>query len=298
MVSPGVKNGVVMRDRDDCTVAILCGGTALRMGSLGGHWAKTLLAAHDTPLLWRLLDQLQSAGFDRIVASTTPRFERQIAEAVQYFQRDRPTQAGSPIHVVANEAYRRGVLVGLAELLDRLSTPRCLTCLGDIFFLANPFVPFPAEIRREYDCLGVASFALKEEMQQGGLVYHADGKVTGIVERHGPATTGQPVRWSGIALIDRARAASDLEAFRADAPADSPAGDFFEFQRARARDIRCVWGPDFVNVNSSDHLLLASLLARLEKPFASDPLRTSLAQCTASLRLHLANQPRGASQAG
>ncbi len=90
----------------------------------------------------------------------------------------------------------------------------------------------------------------------------------------------------------------DAEAFLSIAPADSPVGDFFEFQRARARDIRCVWGPDFVNVNSSDHMLLASLMARLEKPFASDPPRTALAQSATSLRLHLANQPRGVSQAG
>jgi NDP-sugar pyrophosphorylase family protein len=278
----------------DCTVAIFCGGEGIRMEQLmRGHYAKTLLVAHDTPLLCRLLDQLRSAGFERIVASTTPRFERQITEAVYAYQDVRPSETVR-IEVVVSKAQRRGVLVGLGELLDRIATTRCLTCLGDIFFLANPFLPFRNEIRAEHDSLGVATVAVEAELRQGGIVDQDDGKVCRIIERpmETLALAGQPVRWSGVALIDRTRALKDLEAFLTSAPADSPPGDFFEFQRARGRDFRCTAGPDFVNVNSPDHLLLASLYARLEKRAAAGDLSTALARSAASLRLFLAEQPR------
>jgi NDP-sugar pyrophosphorylase family protein len=277
----------------DCTVLIFCGGEGLRMGRLGAHYAKTLLVAHDTPLLCRLLDQLYSAGFETIVASTTPRFERQITEAVQGYQAVRRS-ANVRAQVVVSEAQRRGVLVGLEELLDRFATTRCLICLGDIFFLANPFLRCRDQVRAEHDVLGVATVGVETELRQGGIVDQDAGKVYRVIERPTGtlALTGQPARWSGVALIDRVRAMKDLATFLPDAPADSPPGDFFEFQRAQGRDFRCIHGSDFVNVNSPDHLLLASLYARLEKSTAGSDISSALARSAESLRLFLAEQPR------
>jgi hypothetical protein len=137
---------------------------------------------------------------------------------------------------------------------------------------------------------GVAAITVEAELRKGGIVEQDNGKVYRIIERPmgTPALTEQPARWSGVALIDRARALKDLETFLPNAPADSPPGDFFEFQRTRGLDFRCTAGPDFVNINSPDHLLLASLYARLEKRAAAGDLSTALAWSAASLRLFLA----------
>ncbi|MGH7555518.1 MAG: hypothetical protein ACREMQ_21165, partial [Longimicrobiales bacterium] len=219
-----------------------------------------------------------------------PRFERQITEAVQGYQAVRRSETVRA-QVVVSEAQRRGVLVGLGELLDRFVTTRCLICLGDIFFLANPFLPFRDEVHAGHDALGVATVAVEAELRQSGIVDQDAGKVYRIIERPtgALALTGQPARWSGVALIDRVQAMKDLATFLSDAPPDSPPGDFFEFQRARGRDFRCIHGSDFVNVNSPDHLLLASLYARLEKATAGGDLSTTLARSAESLRLSLPN---------
>ena len=69
----------------ECPVAIFCGGDNLRLGRLAGAQAKTLLVTHDSPLLWRLIDQLRAAGFTQIVAATTPRLEFQIAGSIENY---------------------------------------------------------------------------------------------------------------------------------------------------------------------------------------------------------------------
>lgn len=272
----------------ECSAAIFCGGDNLRIGRLAGIHAKTLLVTLDTPLLWRLIDQLSIAGFSRIVASTTPRLERQIADSVDHYGRS--ISSDVQLQVVASEAQQRGVVFGLRQVLEMAPTERCLTCLGDIFFLANPFPSFRMHVDADYGCLGVAAAAFDEELSLGGLVYHEQGKVLSILERPTTTVSGRPLRWSGIALSLRDHALTDLEAYTSDLPDDSPLGDFFEFQRHRGRDLRCVSGPDFVNVNAPDQLLLASLYARLEADTVRDPLSSSLAEAARSLRHDLAHR--------
>lgn len=266
----------------ECPVAIFCGGDNLRLGRLAGIQAKTLLMTHDTPLLWRLIDQLRSAGFPRIVASTTPQFERQIADSIDHYARSISSEV--QLQVVASEAQQRGVVLGLRQVLETWSTERCLVCLGDIFFLKNPFLSFRMHVDADYDCLGVAPAVFDEELSLGGLVYHEEGKIRSIVERPISDVHGRPLRWTGIALSHRRQALADLEVFTSGLPVDSPLGDFFEFQRDRGRDLRCVTVPDFVNVNSPDHLLLASLYAKLEADSVPDLLSSRLAEAAKSLR--------------
>lgn len=272
----------------ECPAAIFCGGDNLRLGRLGRAQAKTLLVTRDTPLLWRLIDQLRAAGFSRIVAATTPRLKEQIAGSVDDYVRTGPPDVD--IEVVANARQERGLIFGLARLLETWTSERCLICFGDMYFRGNPFLAFRPHVEAEHDCLGVAPAKLEADRRLGGLVYEEGHSVVSIIERPIGQSTGTPLRWSGIALFGRRPALEAMEVFAADSVDDRPPGDFFEFQRQRGRDLRCVPGPDFVNVNSPDQLLLASLYARLEADSASESLSKSLSDAAEALRRDIARR--------
>jgi NDP-sugar pyrophosphorylase family protein len=275
--------------KSDCPVAIFCGGEHVRLGRLARAQAKSLLVAHDTPILWRLLDQLRAAGFERIVAATTPRLERPISESVDHYSRASPDRFA--IEVVARAEQERGLLFGLERILATSTGDRYVLCLGDIFFLANPFPALRERVDAGADCLVAAPAAIPEELALGGIVSTDGDEILAVIERPTSDFSGRPLRWSGLALSDRARALSDLESYLPERTEGGPPGDFFEFQRRRGRDLRCVTGPDFVNVNSPDHLLLASLYARLEADPAPGDLATSLSAATKTLRTELARGP-------
>ena len=272
----------------ECPVAIFCGGDNLRLGRLAGAQAKALLVTHDSPLLWRLLDQLRGAGFTRITAATTPRLESQIAGSIEHYRR---ASAGEGhVDVVVSEEQRRGVVFGLHRLLESSAAERWMICFGDIFFLANPFPALRMLVDARYDVLGVAPSTSDEELRLGGLVYPDGDRVLSIVERPPATVKGRPLRWSGNALFDAAAARADIEVFVSESNDDPPPGDFFEFQRRRGRDLRYVTGPDFVNVNSPDQLLLASLYARLEADSAGPAVSGSLAEAARAIRRDLARR--------
>lgn len=273
-------------ERSECTAVVFCGGDHRRLGRLSGGQAKSLLVAHDLPLLWRLLDQLRAAGFRRVVAATTPNLERQIADSLDHYMRTSP--AGIRVEVTAPPEQRRGVLPGLRRVLAAASTTRALACLGDIFFRGNPFLDF-ASVDAGCDYLGVAPVPFEEELAQGGIVVRGGGdRITAVLERPVAGVPAGAARWSGVALTDRAAALADIERFLRGRPDGAPPGDFFEFQRERGRDLRAVPGPDFVNVNSPDHLLLASLYARLETDPAAGPLASRLVEAASALRRAIA----------
>lgn len=277
--------------RSDCPVAIFCGGEHVRLGRLAGAQAKSLLVAHDTPLLWRLLDQLRAAGFERIIAATTPRLERPISESVDHYSRASPD--GVAIEVVARPEQERGLLFGLERILGTLSGDRFVLCLGDIFFLANPFPALREQVDAGADCLVAAPPAIPEELALGGIVSTDGDRILAVIERPTSDFSGRPLRWSGLALSDRTRALADLGSYLPERTDGGPPGDFFEFQRRRGSALRCVTGPDFVNVNSPDHLLLASLYARLEADLAPGDLAQSLEAAAEALRTELARGPSG-----
>ena len=279
--------------RSDCPVAIFCGGEHVRLGRLARAQAKSLLVAHDTPLLWRLIDQLRAAGFGRIVAATTPRLERRISDSMDHYFRASPDEPA--IEVVARVEQERGLLFGLERILAALSGDRFVLCLGDIFFLANPFPALRERVDAGVDCLVAAPPAIPEELALGGIVSTDDDRILAVIERPTSDLSGRSLRWSGLALSDRARALADLESYLLERTEGGPPGDFFEFQRRRGRDLRCVTGPDFVNVNSPDHLLLASLYARVEADPAPGDVRSSLQAAARALRTELA---RGRSRGG
>lgn len=269
----------------DCTAVVFCGGDHRRFERLAGVQPKTLLVVHGVPLLWRLLDCLVIAGLGRIVAATTPNLERQVGESIQAYSH--PDEGVANIELTAYEEQRRGMLFGLRRVLEEAPGRRCLIALGDIFFRGDPVPGLLCHVDSEYDVLGCAPAPFDEELTSGGIVVRKGERVLAILERPVADPPAGAARWSGLALIDRATAIADLERLlegRGEAP---PPGDFFEFQRRGGRDFRVVAGPDFVNVNSPDHLLLASLYSRLEGDTGS-PLTERLGEAAAALRLAIA----------
>lgn len=268
----------------DCIAAIFCGGASTRFGVLGRARAKTLLPVHDRPLLWRTIDQLRTANFTRIVAVTTPPLAAEIQAAADRYDEVSSFEVG----VSVCEEQSRGMLFGLGALTRDACCDRLLVCLGDIFFLENPFPAFRDALARGDDCLGVTRLALAAEWRAGGLVFTQDNRVERICERPIEAPRGATQRWSGNALIHRARCAEDLGSFLAIAPDDTPPGDFFEFQRQSGLPFSIINGPDFVNINTPDHLVLASLYALLNSHPSPSGLSESIQKSAELLRHHLA----------
>lgn len=273
--------------RSDCPVAIFCGGDHVRLGRLAGAQAKALLVAHDTPLLWRLIDQLRAAGFQRVVAATTPRLERPISDALAAYRRDAP---GLDLRVAAIREQERGLLFGLRSLLAEWSSPRFGMCLADIYFRANPFPTLDPSALRDGVLLGAASPAVPAERSLGGILDVEGDRVRRVIERPTSSSPPAALRWSGVAFAPRAATLAALEEFLVgltDAPAP---GDFFEHLRARGTVVGAAVGPDFVNVNSPDQLLLASLYARLERDPSREPLGEILAEAARALRDDIARR--------
>ena len=266
---------------------IFCGGAGVRMGPLARIQTKTLLPAFDKPLLWRLIEQLQITGFSRIVVSTTPRYELQIAQAVELHAQSR----AQPVpQVVGSIPQETGVLPGFQDFLDSTPTERALFCLGDIFFLSNPFASMRTHLAADYDCLAAVKPTVPQEVDQGGLILHDRERLLSVIEGSTVDVRQDPWRWSGLALVSRRRALVDIGAFLQQAPADSPPGELFEFQRRRGAPSRVVVCPDFVNINTPDHLLLASIYARMEALPESSSARMSLGRAADSLRRQLAGR--------
>jgi|YNPBryulayer2012_1023412.scaffolds.fasta_scaffold02362_1 dTDP-glucose pyrophosphorylase len=271
-----------------CTVIVLAGGQGKRMGRLGRFSAKAALSAYDQPLLLRLINQIHVAGFQRVMVSTDPvHFSQLKALISSYMERDAGTNSHSfDIQVFENSAHSNGALEALAEVLRHIKTSRCLMCLGDIFFRDNPFLRLVAEVNGIHTCLGVAQPVDPYELMQGGIVRCHDQEIVAVIERPQPAY-GDELRWSGIALFGR-ELGSDLEAFLEETPNDSPLGDLFEFYRKRGHLLRAILVPDFVNVNSPDHLLLASLYVAIESHHGATTLQKALVKAAKQLRSTLA----------
>jgi len=264
------------------------------MGPLAAIQPKTLLPAYDEPLLWRQIEQLRDAGCTPIVVSTTPRFELQIRQEAEF--RSRSIGAESWLEVLGCKHQENGLLMGLRSIFESESAERVLLCLGDIFFRSNPFVPMRPHLEADYDCISAAPVTIPEERGRGGLILHRGDRVDRVIEEPKGETLDDALRWSGLALVNRQRALVGLESFLAIAPADAPPGDFLDFQCRNGVVSRLVESPDFVNVNSPDDLLLASLYARLEREAGQSSLSKELSRIARSFRHELASRSRRRSQ--
>jgi NDP-sugar pyrophosphorylase family protein len=256
------------------------------MGPLGQLSAKTALLAFDQPILGRLLNQIREAGFQKIVISTGPAHLSQLSELVSNYVNEVLAERWSSIQVINNSAHAEGPLEAFAEVHRLIETPRCLLCLGDMFYRDNPFDSLAVEVSRTDTCLGVADVVEPLELAQGGIVHCRGQEIVAVVERPQPARGGE-LRWSGLALFSR-ELLDVLPVFLLQAPTGSPVGNLFEFCRQRGYILRAVWGPDFVNINSPNHLLLAALYAAIESWQGQTGLLDAFAEAATRLRHALA----------
>ncbi len=251
----------ILRSQMNCTTIILAGGLGMRMGRLSKLLPKPALVIYDEPLLLRLINQLCEAGFTRVLISTNPMHCQHIKTLVNRVLEIEQISddANAEIRVISNESHTLGPLEALSVAMRETDTDRCLLCLGDIFFLGNPFMQFARELDSSADYLGIADPVGPRDLLQGGLAYCHGEVITALVERPESISTGA-MRWSGTALFSR-RLMEDLEKFLSGFPANSPIGDMFEFRRKCGRVLRSISVPDFVNINSTTHLMLACLYA-------------------------------------
>lgn len=272
----------------DCTVLVLAGGQGLRMGGLGQLMAKASMVAYDWPLLIRSLHQMREHGFSKILISTNtvfyPQLSALIASYVEGTARHQPHYQADDIRIIENLAHAGGPLPALAEALKYVDTRRILLYLADEFQLANPFADFAAVLADDVDYLGCARPAYPRELLRGGLVYaHEDGAAYSIVEKPQPNPDATGLRWTGVALFSR-DLIDDLAQFFTQYPANLASGEIFEFRRLLGKPVRAIVGPDFLNVNSPDHLLLAGLYVAMEKHTDQPELCAALATAAAALR--------------
>jgi dTDP-glucose pyrophosphorylase len=271
----------------DCTVIILAGGQGLRMGGLGQLMAKTTLVAYDWPLLIRALHQMGEHGFSRVIISTSATFYTQLTSLVASYivstqNRDLPKPAD--IQVILNLEHENGPLPALAEALKHVNTRRCLLYLADEFQVGNPFPAFAHAEADDADYLGVVAAFDPRELKRGGMVYaHDNGEAYSIVEKPDPNASSDGLRWNGVALFNY-QLAADLSDFFTKYPANLAVGEIFEFRRTLGRSVRAIIGPDFINVNSPDHLLLAGLYVAMEAHQDKPDLCEAFATAAALLR--------------
>jgi dTDP-glucose pyrophosphorylase len=271
----------------DCTVIILAGGQGLRMGGLGQLMAKTTLVAYDWPLLIRALHQMGEHGFSKVIISTSATFYTQLTSLVASYivstqNRDLPKPAD--IQVILNLEHENGPLPALAEALKHVNTRRCLLYLADEFQVGNPFPAFAQVEADDADYLGVVAAFDPRELKRGGMVYaHDDGEAYSIVEKPDPNAGSDGLRWNGVALFNY-QLADDLRDFFTKYPANLAVGEIFEFRRTLGRSVRAIIGPDFINVNSPDHLLLAGLYVAMEAHQDKPDLCEAFATAAALLR--------------
>jgi dTDP-glucose pyrophosphorylase len=271
----------------DCTVIILAGGQGLRMGGLGQLMAKTTLVAYDWPLLIRALHQMGEHGFSKVIISTSATFYTQLTSLVASYivstqNRDLPKPAD--IQVILNLEHENGPLPALAEALKHVNTRRCLLYLADEFQVGNPFPAFAQVEADDADYLGVVAAFDPRELKRGGMVYaHDDGEAYSIVEKPDPNAGSDGLRWNGVALFNY-QLAADLRDFFTQYPANLAVGEIFEFRRMLGRSVRAIIGPDFINVNSPDHLLLAGLYVAMEAHQDKPELCEAFATAAALLR--------------
>lgn len=271
----------------DCCVIILAGGKGERMGHRTHFFTKPTFLAYDRPILGRLIEQAYEAGLKNIYVSTSPIFFTQIKSFVSCLKINSPSKKETKIRVFKNRAHTQGSLEALKNILELVRNPRCIMCLGDIFFLSNPFISLIPKLSGKNNYLGVAKSFNLQELTKGGIVHCKGGKIISIAE-HPQEHNKKGLRWSGIALFNR-KQVKDLKNFLLQFPSGSPEGDFFEFYRKRGNPVYAILGPDFVNVNTADELLLASLYAVKEAHKKETKLAKTLTELINIFRLNLLN---------
>ena len=269
----------------DCTAIILAGGQGVRLGRLGQLTSKALLVTYDRPLLIRHLDHLIEANFRRIVVSTNPAHYPPIHALVASYRPDTPAE----ISVLENPAHLTGPIEALYEAVKQTQTRRCLMVLVDEFVRGNGFLAFRDKVVDGDDYTAIAPVMDASELQRGGYVSCRGSLIEAFVERAEPEPTDS-FPSPGTSLCRTTTTLKAIEDFLAAAPPGESVGDFYNFRCRQGHAIHALMGPDFVNINTPDNLLLATLYATMEAYPAESPTQAPLSALASSLRSEIAQR--------
>jgi NDP-sugar pyrophosphorylase family protein len=256
------------------------------MKRLGRFLSKAALIAYDQPMLMRHLDHLLEAGFRRIIVSTNP-LHYDMIEALVAAYRETLTQEGiadAHLTVLNNPAHLVGPTEGLAGALPAVQTRRVLLVLVDEFLRGNSFKVYAGHVEGEGEYGGISELMRAEETKRGGYVTVREGKIVSYVEQVGIlAENGVPSTGNTLLTTDILRA--DVATFLSAQPASPSIGDFLEYRvQALGRTVYTVMESDFVNINTPDYLLLATLYAAMERHGTEWALYEEMAQLADRLR--------------
>ena len=268
----------------ECTLLILAGGKGVRMEMLGHLSSKASLVTYNQPLLVRILEQAREAGLHKVLISTSPSLHESLKNLLSAYS-NYSLKSLDQVSLISNEAHEKGPIEALQQALCYIKTDRCIICLGDMFFIRNPFGEITQKIDESSNYLGVASVVFQEELRCGGLVCDKDGLITEIIEK--PIdTVKNAFRWTGIALVNSC-IFEDIRNIEARTLHNYAVGDLFECHRNQGYSYRSVLTSDFVNINSPRHLFLASCYAVIEEHRHNIELCSGLATIALQLRVNV-----------
>jgi len=262
-------------------LVILAGGQALRMGKCAIGVAKCSLPIYNTSLLLRQIRQATGAGYRRIIVSTNKIFYPNLKKQLEDFKF---------VHVFSNINHKCGSLAALLRVIEKTKSHRMIMSLADIFFLKNPFDVVSKYLNKKEIFLFVAKAFDKRELGRGGIVWsNSKKKVIRIFE---PAIPQNPsgFRWSGLVIFDTAPK-KNLRIFLKKNYL-APEENFFSYLLTSEESIKIDFVSDFLNVNTPQQLLLASLYQAAEDADADPLLQKTLLSAAINLRKSLLREIR------
>lgn len=252
----------------NCTAVILAGGQGLRLGKLGSLLPKTMLNLYDFPLCIHILEYLRESGFCEVIISTNNEFYSLINKFIERYKATCDLAQEIDVQVLENPQHIYGPLPALYNVGHSLRTEYVLMCLGDIFYLNNPFCEFDREMHQQSVYLGVTQISTSSHYKKGGIVYTKDHKVTSVVKgttlQNLESGSANALLWGGVAYFPLA-VIEHLKPFLDQVDLNSSLEDFFEFCIHCGNDVSTILCSDFVNINSVDDLLLATIYRAKQK---------------------------------
>jgi molybdopterin-guanine dinucleotide biosynthesis protein A len=243
----------------DGSLFILAGGSSSRFGSAGKAFPKFAFVVYDEPIIIRNLRQALAAGFPKVVVSCRP---SQVNLLVRIICSSLSGLEQESIEVLPNRSHETGPLPALLTAIESAEQTPLAVSLGDIYFFENPFLFLRDGTRKPSITLGVSDLYDNRELSLGGIVVCEDEYVTSIKESRA-AGIAYGLKWTGISMLC-GESKLLLQRFLSLNPDCSPIGDFFEYCRSEGKLVTAVKISDFINVNTSHDLFVASLYRAME----------------------------------
>lgn len=236
--------------KSDISLILLAGGEGTRMRQITIGVPKALLPIFDESLLQRHVVHASEAGIKQIIISTKPKWRETFIKHLSV------TNLISKVKVISNSDHEHGSLPALLSVLRGIEFKYLLMSFVDIFSFDNPYINF-MDVQKDSCVFGISDPFDEVQLSRGGIVFTKNNKVQSIRER--PLKGNHKgYRWNGVSYFPK-KLKTDLRLYLVDNPKDSPEGDFFEFWRSMGGKITYKKCSDFINVNTPEDLLLASL---------------------------------------